>query len=236
MRRSCPNCGYHWAWKLGDGRFKCRRCMKRYTFRSIWDSCRLPERTKCLLLEHFARGVPANQVQAEGLASAPAIERFYRTIRQVLSVHEGCTELFTGAVRCVQEPGSGHSQVVVVGITQAAGKLRIFPPTTDEAASLNLDSCGALVAAKDKSATFYAGLPVCGGVVAGLKGNLPDRAPEPGTESVDELWLLTRWWLWHYRHVPVKYLQLYLGETLFRFHHSPQALHCLLYRSLHEGS
>ena len=59
QRRSCSECGHHWAWLLNDGRFKCRRCKRVYTWRSVWDTCRLDERDKGRLLEFFVLGVPA---------------------------------------------------------------------------------------------------------------------------------------------------------------------------------
>jgi hypothetical protein len=52
-RRSCSECGHHWAWHLDDGRFKCRNCRRVYTWCSVWDANRLSEGDKRKLLKYF---------------------------------------------------------------------------------------------------------------------------------------------------------------------------------------
>ena len=77
MRKFCKSCGHHWFWRLSDGRSKCRRCGLRQSFRSVWQSCRLSEASKCKLLECFVFGVPAYRLRFRGPASTEATERFF---------------------------------------------------------------------------------------------------------------------------------------------------------------
>jgi transposase len=97
MRR-CSTCGYTRAWKLADGRLKCRRCGKRYIWKTVWDVSQLPADSKRKLVKYFVLGVPSYRARFRGLASPPTIERFFRLIRTVLAYEEQCREPFEGAV------------------------------------------------------------------------------------------------------------------------------------------
>ena len=98
--RHCPDCQFTRAYKLSDGRLKCRRCGHRYRLISAWDACRLPAATKRQLLEYFVLGVPVYQQRFRSPASRPAIERFYRIVRAVLALAEDLREPFTGKLEC----------------------------------------------------------------------------------------------------------------------------------------
>jgi len=137
MKRYCPSCRHHWAWKLNDNRFKCRRCGHRYTFHNAWNVCRLPNQTKLKLLECFVLGVPAYRLRFRGRTSQPTIKRFFRTIRAVLAVYEQCREPFNGAVECDETMFGGKrkgkrgwgaaGKIIVLGILQRNGKVKVFP-------------------------------------------------------------------------------------------------------------
>jgi transposase len=137
MRRQCPSCGHHWAWKLADGRFKCRGCQRRYSYGCTWTASRLSEATKRRLVDYFVLGVPSYRLRFHGLASPPTIERFYRLVRQVLSQAEECTEAFDGAIECDETMFGGYragqrgwgaaGKVIVLGILKRNGLVRVFP-------------------------------------------------------------------------------------------------------------
>src|SRR5918911_694245 len=137
MRRVCPRCGHHWAWALSDGRFKCRKCRSPYTFRSVWQSIRLSERTKLKLLDYFTLGVPAYRLRFRGPASRAATERFFHLTRQVMSLSEESTAAFEGAIECDETMFGGYragkrgwgaaGKVIVLGILQRNGVVIIFP-------------------------------------------------------------------------------------------------------------
>lgn len=99
-RRSCPECGHHWAWLMSDGRFKCRLCAHRYKWLSVWDASRLSERDQQRLLEFFVLGVPAYRARFRAPCSRPTTERFYRQVRAVMAIHEELAEPFEGAIEC----------------------------------------------------------------------------------------------------------------------------------------
>jgi len=86
QRRSCSVCGHHWAWLVGDGRFKCRGCRRVYTWCSVWDAGHLSEADKRKLLEYFVLGVPAYRARFRAPCSRPTTERFYRQIRAVMAI------------------------------------------------------------------------------------------------------------------------------------------------------
>ncbi len=100
QRRSCSECGHHWAWLLGDSRFKCRNCKRVYTWRSVWDSGRLSEADKRKLLEYFVLGVPAYRARFRAPCSRSTTERFYRQIRAVMAISEELAAPFEGAIEC----------------------------------------------------------------------------------------------------------------------------------------
>lgn len=139
MRRACPQCGHHWAWALADGRFKCRKCRSPYTFRSVWQSIRLSERTKLKLLDYLALGVPAYRLRFRGPASRAATERFFHLTRQVMSLAEESMAAFEGAIECDETMFGGYrkgkrgwgaaGKVIVLGILQRNGVVRVFPIT-----------------------------------------------------------------------------------------------------------
>ena len=75
MKRTCPECGFHWSWYLSDGRRKCRRCGYRYTIRSAWQSFRISEAAKRQILDYFCLSVPVYRLRFHQIASRPALDQ-----------------------------------------------------------------------------------------------------------------------------------------------------------------
>ena len=73
LKRNCPDCRFHRAWKLKDGRLKCRRCGKRYTFQSVWQVSRITERTKGILVHDFSE----DNIEVPLSGSGGAQKRFH---------------------------------------------------------------------------------------------------------------------------------------------------------------
>jgi len=65
----------------------------RYTQATAWTASRLTDGTKCRLLELFVLGVPVYRQRFRALASAPAIERFYRLVRACALMSRNCGSL-----------------------------------------------------------------------------------------------------------------------------------------------
>ena len=136
MRR-CPECEFTWAWKLADGRFKCRRCGKRYAWILAWNASRLSDAKKRKLLEYFVLGVPVYRMRFRVNASLSSIERFFRLVRAVMAFEEECREAFQGALECDETMFGGRGpgkrgwgaagKIIVLGILQRNGLVRVFP-------------------------------------------------------------------------------------------------------------
>ncbi len=240
MQRSCPACGYHWSWVLSDGRFKCRHCGNRYVYKSVWDSFRIPERAKRRLLEYFVLGVPAYRLRFRGPVSRPTIERFFRVVREALSIVEECTEPFSGSIECDETTFGGKrpgrrgwgaaGKIIVLGILQRNGLVRVFPlPKRKNRLIQRLikhhTRPGSLYYTDDWHA--YASLALRGNhvVVAKEKGHPKGRDHINGIEG---FWSYAKHWLYHYRGVPKKFFHIYLGEISFRFNHRDEDLYPLI--------
>lgn len=235
MKR-CSDCGYTRAWQLADGRFKCRRCGKRYTWASVWDASRLSAAIKRKLVDYFVLGVPVYRIRFRGLASPPTIERFFRLIRAVLAFEEQCREPFQEPVRCDKimlkqnKPGKrgrgADDKIIVLGIRQRNGLIRIFPLQGRSNAKLICLVCkhtrsGNLYYTHDRHA--YAPLAVHGDqVVIEKEGGPPIRRPH--INVIEDFWNHAKHWLYPYHGVPYKFAHLYLGEVSFRFNHRDEDL------------
>ena len=99
MRRS-PECNYTRAWHLKDGRFKCKKCNKRYSWISVWNVSRLPNIIKRKLLEYFACLPSALQSQS--------IEDCNSEIPSFDASGTGRRESFDGAIECDETMFGGH--------------------------------------------------------------------------------------------------------------------------------
>lgn len=248
MRRACPQCGYHWAWSLADGRFKCRHCRHYYSSRSAWQALRLSERAKLKLLDYFVLGVPAYRLRFRGPCWRTTVEKFFRLIRQVLSIAEDCTEPFAGQIECDETMFGGQrtgkrgwgaaGKVIVLGILQRDGVVRVFPikgrgRATIEQLVIEHTLPGSLYYTDDWQA--YAGLAVRGEhvVVRKEQGRPKGRDHINGIEG---FWSYPKHWLYMYRGVPKKFFHLYLGELSFRFNHRDVDLFPLILNLLRRTS
>lgn len=240
MKRYCPHCHYHWAWKLSDGRFKCRGCGHRYTFQTYWNICRLPNRAKKKLLEYFVLGVPVYRLRFRGPASLPTMQRFFRNIRFALAIQEQCREPFRGEIECDETTFGGKrkgkrgwgaaGKIIVLGILKRNGHVRTFPIQGRGARKIlplvqEHTKPGSLYYTDDWHA--YGSLAVRGGhvVVRKEKGRPKGRNH---LNSIEGFWSYAKHWLYHYRGVPKKFFHLYLGEISFRFNHRHEDLFPLI--------
>lgn len=246
MRRVCPQCGYHWAWSLASGRFKCRRCHCYYSFRAAWQAMRLPQRTKLRLLEYFVLGVPAYRLRFRSPVSRATTEKFFRLIRRVLSINEECAEPFTGVIECDETMFVGYREgkrgwgaggkVIVLGILQRDGLVRVFPikgrdRATIESLVVKHTKPGSLYYTDDWHA--YASLSVRGSHVVVRK----ERGRPKGRDhlnGIEGFLSYAKHWLYHYRGVPQKFFPLYLGEISFRFNHRREDLFPLILKLLQQ--
>jgi transposase len=242
--RSCPKCSYTRAWALADGRYKCRRCGGRYSWISVWNSSRLAEATKRRLLEFFVLGVPIYRMRFRVAVSKPAAQRFFRLIRAVLAFEEECRIPFEGAVECDETAFGGHrkgkrgwgaaGKVIVLGILQRNGMVRVFPVQGRKGKEVirlvrEHTKPGSLYYTDDWQ--VYGSLAVRGDhiVVRKEAGRPKGRAHINGIEG---FWSYAKHWLYPYRGVPRKTFHLFLGEISFRFNHRNTDIFPLIYKLL----
>ena len=225
-RRSCSYCGHHWAWRLSDGRFKCRSCRRVYRWCSVWDACRLSERDKKRLLEFFVLGVPAYRARFRAPASRPTTERFFRQIRSVLALHEEVTTAFEGAIECDETLFGGHrrgkrgwgatGKVLVFGMLKRNGVVRVFPVESRSRATLlpliaQHTTPGSLYYTDEWHA--YTSLAVRGEhVVVSKERGIPKGRDH--INGIEGFWSYAKNWLYMYRGVPKKFFHLYLAVTV----------------------
>jgi transposase len=209
---------------------------------------RLSERAKLKLLDYFVLGVPAYRLRFRGPCSRTTIEKFFRLIRQVLSIAEDCTEPFAGQIECDETMFGGQrtgkrgwgaaGKVIVLGILQRDGVVRVFPikgrgRATIEQLVIEHTLPGSLYYTDDWQA--YAGLAVRGEhvVVRKEQGRPKGRDHINGIEG---FWSYPKHWLYMYRGVPKKFFHLYLGELSFRFNHRDVDLFPLILNLLRRTS
>jgi len=243
MRR-CPGCEFTRAWSLEDGRYKCRRCGKKYTWKTAWSSSRLSPATKRRLLELFVYGVPIYRQRFREGVSAPAAERFYRLIRACCAYMEEFHEPFGGDIECDETTFGGArkgkrgwgaaGKVIVLGIVKRNGVVRAFPLKARRQAEIiklvrEHTRPGSLYYTDDWQA--YASLRLQGGhvVVRKEQGRPKGRDHINGVEG---FWSYAKNWLYPFRGVPRKFFHLYLGEVCYRFNHRSQDIFPLLLRML----
>jgi transposase len=142
--RHCGQCGHHRAYRLADGRYKCKECGCRYTWMTAWDASRLSGPTKRRLPELFDLGVPVYRQRFRGPASVRAIQRFYRLVRACCAYEEELRESFDGTIECDETMFGGvrrgkrgwgaAGKIIVLGILQRNGKVKVFavPARTEQ--------------------------------------------------------------------------------------------------------
>lgn len=232
----CPHCLFSRAYRLADGRRKCRRCGRRFRPASVWDSSRLSPKAKRLLLERFVLGVPVYRQRFRAVASAPTAERFYRLIRAAMAFAEDLREPFAGELELDETTfgGARHGKrgwgaagkVIVFGIIKRNGQVKARPIAShSRSAVLQQIQAhtreGSLYYTDEWQA--YATLRTRGDhvVIRKEKGRPVGREHINGIEG---FWSYAKHWLYPYRGVPTRYFHLYLAEVCYRFNHREQDL------------
>ena len=244
MKINCKYCESKQTWQLGDGRYKCQCCGRRFSSGSVWHASRLPDATKRKLLEHFVLGVPVYRQRFRIHASAPACERFYRLVRACLAVQEHLREPFQGPVECDETMFGGRhkgkrgwgaaGKIIVFGILKRNGQVKVFPVTGRSKQELighviEHTKPGSLYYTDDWHA--YASLAVRGEHIVIRK----DKGRPKGREHINGIegfWSYAKHWLYPYRGVPQKYFHLYLGEICYRFNHRKEDIYPLIIKLL----
>jgi transposase len=242
--RQCPVCEQKNAYKLSDGRFKCRACGFRYSWTSVWDSSRLSEANKRQLVKFFAIGVPVYWQRFRNDTSRSSKERFYRLMRACCAHEEQLFKTFTEVVDCDKIAFGGQRKdkygwkkvhkVVVFSLIQCNGAVKVAP--IDEYYSnwvikqiQKHTSPGSLYYSGKRQA--YAALPVRGGYILIRKKKSKPKEYDQ-INHIEEFWAYAKNQLASYRGVPNKFLHLYLGEICYRFNHRNEDLEPIITKKL----
>lgn len=230
MKTSCPRCNCADAWRLGDGRYKCRSCNRRYSWRSVWDAIRLPEATKQTLAEAFAGDAAA----AVNAISPTQRQRFYRLVRACCALHSPVHVEAMYIQECNPQPTArlamrgwaSTRQVVILSIAEHAGIVRISLPPASPVHIVGLlrarSALGGVLRVCDDLA--YASLPILNGYVS--KPHVTRGAL--GMHVVEDFWHQARKRLQEYRRIPLRQLPFHLSEFCFRFNRRGEYLPALL--------
>ena len=226
--KPCPCCQAMPAWILGDGRFKCRACGTRYSYKSVWDSVRLPDATKERLLDAFVHGVPVYRQRFDDGACVDSRERFYRLTRACCALHEEVPPAPAPIVTCKPFSYRGSrscmrgwamvNEVMIIGITTRHGAVRIAPLASCNPAEIipllrERAAIGGVYCAQDDFA--FASLQVQGDYVV-IHRRVRAAA---ATSRIENFWEHAKERLQVLRKIPCRFLHLYLGEMCFRFNH-----------------
>jgi transposase len=241
--KSCPSCQSAEHWTLGDGRYKCRTCGARYSWRSVWDSVRLPEAAKQRLIEAFVGGVSVYRQRYDDGACVDSRERFYRLVRAVCALDAHVPRSVTYPTACQSLRGSRRpmrgwaatSVVTIIGIAFENGAVRILPISGTAAAELvpllrEHTAIGGIYCVHEKYGV--ANLQVQGDYVV-LRRN--GRAPL-AMNAIETFWDYARERLQVFRQIHCRFMHLYLGEMCFRFNHRDVDLVPLLHSLLQSTS
>lgn len=233
--KGCPRCESMDAWMLGDGRLKCQSCGRRYRWKSVWDSMRLSEQAKQVLLDAFVLGVPAAQCTVEH-ACTDSRERFYRLARACCAKFERLPCDGLNVVECKPPPRGARTMmrgwstthgVIIVGITERGPAIQISAPPGAAAGILPMlrerVAVGGVVQVDDAQA--YACLQVQGEYVIVPRTMRAALVLHPA----EAFWCQARVHLQTFRKIPMKFFPLYLAEACLRFNQRGQDLRALLH-------
>lgn len=241
--KPCPRCQSIQSWTLGDGRFKCRVCDARYSWKSVWDSVRLPEDAKEHLVEKFVQGVSVYRQRHDAGACVDSRERFYRLARAVCALQARVTRNSTcvavsptlrqGPRTCMRGWATTRA-VMIIGISEENGAVRITPPSP--AAALEIlptlserAAIGGVYRVYENLA--FASLQVQGDYVVIRRSSTP-----LAMSSIDAFWDYARERLQTFHKIHCKFVHLYLGEMCFRFNHQDTELTTLVRELLQSTS
>ena len=189
-------------------------------------------------------GVPGYRLRFHSPATQPTLKGYFRLIRAVLAIHEQCRDPLAGALECDETMFGGHrpgrrgwgaaGKIIVLGILQRDGQVRVFPVQGRGATRLlpllrRSTRPGSLYDTDDWHA--YASLAVRGNhiVVRKDKGRPHGRDHLNGIEG---FWSYAKHWLYNDREVPQKLFHFYLGEISFRFNYRDHDLSPLIVKLL----
>lgn len=248
--RQCPRCGRSLWWNLSTGQSRCRECrLTRKFIKTSWQKTRISAYWKGRLLEYFILGVPAYRLRFHVPVSLPTIQRWFRTLRLVISraTEKEEEETFSGSLEMDEtmfggrRPGKrgwgASGKQMVFGIYQRNGRIFTFPVSSRAGDTLvplitHHTKAGGLYYTDNWYA--YTFLSIRGNHVIVPKEKGMPKGGRSHLNGIEGFWSFAKHWLYHYRGVPKQYFHLYLKEVEWRFNHRDNDLVPLLRRLLNQ--
>lgn len=222
----CPDCGNSDEKAvLGDGRLRCRHCGRKFTWRSAWDSIRLPDEVKRSMVLRFvrnARGHPKTRVPQP---SVNTCERIRQLCRAACALQAGIAAPWEDVAFKLADADRREVQLVGLkfmrkaGLIQVAGYSGVEASDREQSARLVTAHIGAFQSwgkQRDRVDLWlrrHQGRVITSDVQHELVRRQSDPEPEAElrkfAEGVGEF-------LRHTRSVESRYLHLYVGEAWVR--------------------
>ena len=205
--------------------------------RTHWHCTRMSRYWKGQVVRFFVLGVPAYRLRYLVPYTLPTIERFYRSIRQViyavriqeLRLLEGAVEMdetmFGGRVAGKRGWGATGKHMVF-GMYQRNGKVLTFPVVSRAGETLI-----PLITHHSKPGSLYYTDAWWAYTFLSIRGNHVVVTKEKGIpkgrdhlNGIEGFWSFAKHWLYQFRGVPRRYFHLYLKEIEWRFNHRNENL------------
>jgi len=216
--KGCPACGYPNAYRLGDGRLKCKYCRTKYTPSGKFG--RLPSDKLRGICEHFWNMTPCDQTASALFLNRKTVQRYFSLIRERIA-KAGEKELdqqmeiidlqgfYVGKIKAKENGTASAATVPVCGLARAQAAIcLVLPNGLRDWSRLDL-----------KSVRY---------VAVGKEANLNNAST--GSPEAMEFWEFATPRLKRYRGAYRKRPPVFLREMEFRFNHrqDPQVLDRLL--------
>jgi transposase len=251
----CPRCGTAGAYRLAEGRWRCRAC--RYTFGLLTDTwleaCRLPAATWLWLLKLFELELVAQRAGVQLGLSYPTALRAYTTVRRAMLASAEpalfqqeveADESYFGPRRSSRHRGQGTgraapAKIPVFGILERHGRVHVSVVPDCSAESLLRET---LRAVRRGSLVYtdrwqgYDTLTFCGyrhlRVDHGRRFSRPSASGKVHINGLEGFWSYAKGRLQKHHGVSPAKFPLYLYEMQFRYNNRDRDLFDLLLQLL----
>lgn len=223
----CPSCfSNSKLYVLGDGRFKCSKCFYRFNKLSgtYLGKLYIPPEEISHLLYLFTMDIPAFKAKQYLRVSLKTAHRAYRIFRKAIYDKSLATN------NSLERPGNNPPKWLsrrgkfVIGISQNAHRVSIFPTNENESASIislprRTEAAGELIYSSDRHQAF-GWFKVDTNYVTIEKKQTSSKKKKPSDDVViEQFWNFLKIHLYRYRGIPKIYFSHYLKEAEFRFNH-----------------
>jgi transposase len=143
---TCPHCRFRENYKLSDGRYKCKRCKKRFTWRK--QTCKLPRSQLKEIVRLFWLLVPAERAARDLGLNRKTVQKYYLQLRHKIAQTTDKEALrLSGEVEVDESYFGGHQKgkrgrgaggkIPVFGLLKRQGIVKVLIPENVQQAALH---------------------------------------------------------------------------------------------------